>query len=166
MKSSVTKSEQLQIRVSAEQKARLKAAAAAAHMSVSEYVLATLFAPDETRFQDLLARLAAGEDRRLLLAELHDFLEALAPAAFRAAVATQPAMALDAFLSNYVAAMIEVAAHRKGEQAPLWTVSIAPLSEPYFGTPLASLRLYLLTHSPPPFRRRNIFIDASLGARV
>jgi hypothetical protein len=29
-----------------------------------------------------------------------------------------------------------------------------------------SLRLYLLTHSPAPFRRRNIFIDASVGSRV
>jgi len=31
---------------------------------------------------------------------------------------------------------------------------------------LLGLRLHLLTHSPAPFRRRNIFIDASVGARV
>ena len=43
---------------------------------------------------------------------------------------------------------------------------IAPLASPVFGSKLESLRLYLLTHSPPPFRRRNIFIDASIGARV
>jgi len=29
-----------------------------------------------------------------------------------------------------------------------------------------SLRLYLLTHSPAAFRRRNIFIDATVGAQV
>jgi hypothetical protein len=41
-----------------------------------------------------------------------------------------------------------------------------PLAEPVFGSDLMSLRLYLLTHSPAPFRRRNIFIDASVGFRV
>jgi hypothetical protein len=35
-----------------------------------------------------------------------------------------------------------------------------------FGSDLQNLRLYLLTHSPPPFRRRNIFIDSTLGDRV
>jgi hypothetical protein len=35
-----------------------------------------------------------------------------------------------------------------------------------FGSTLVSLRLYLLTHSPPPFRRRNIFIDATVGSSV
>jgi hypothetical protein len=40
------------------------------------------------------------------------------------------------------------------------------LTEPVFGSELQSLRLYLLTHSPPPFRARNIFIDATLGDRV
>jgi hypothetical protein len=49
---------------------------------------------------------------------------------------------------------------------PEWTRSIAPLAEPVFGSELQSLRLYLLTHSPPPFRARNIFIDATLGDRV
>jgi len=31
---------------------------------------------------------------------------------------------------------------------------------------LQSLRLHLLTHSPPPFRRRNIFIDSSPDKQV
>jgi hypothetical protein len=35
-----------------------------------------------------------------------------------------------------------------------------------FCSSLQSLRMHLLTHSPPPFRRRNIFIDSSLGQRV
>jgi hypothetical protein len=43
---------------------------------------------------------------------------------------------------------------------------VVPLEEPAFGTALQSLRLHLLTHSPPPFRLRNIFIDSSLGQRV
>jgi hypothetical protein len=35
-----------------------------------------------------------------------------------------------------------------------------------FGTPIESLRLHLLTASPPAFRRRRIFIDATVGDRV
>ena len=44
--------------------------------------------------------------------------------------------------------------------------AIEALSEPEFGSQLQSLRLHLLTHSPPPFRRRNIFIDTSIGGQV
>ena len=62
--------------------------------------------------------------------------------------------------------MVEQAASHKGLAPPPWIVRVPPLDEPYFGTDLKSLRLYLLTHSPPPFRRRNIFIDATLGDRV
>ncbi|HTY49830.1 MAG TPA: hypothetical protein VMB48_09070 [Steroidobacteraceae bacterium] len=40
------------------------------------------------------------------------------------------------------------------------------MSEPAFGSELRSLRLHLLTQSPPAFRCRNIFIDASVGERV
>lgn len=29
-----------------------------------------------------------------------------------------------------------------------------------------SLRLHLLTRSPPPFRRRNLFVDSSIGQRA
>jgi hypothetical protein len=35
-----------------------------------------------------------------------------------------------------------------------------------FGSDLQSLRLHLLTHSPPPFLARNIFVDATLGDRI
>jgi hypothetical protein len=49
---------------------------------------------------------------------------------------------------------------------PRWTPAIPGLSKPVFGTSLVGLRLHLLLRSPPAFRRRNIFIDASLGDRV
>jgi hypothetical protein len=61
---------------------------------------------------------------------------------------------------------VEYACARRGIEVPAWTGQIPPLASPLFGSQLESLRLYLLTHSPPPFRRRNIFIDASIGARV
>jgi hypothetical protein len=62
--------------------------------------------------------------------------------------------------------MVEYACAKRGVAVPAWTRSIAPLDEPVFGSDLESLRLYLLTRSPAPFRVRNIFIDATLGDRI
>jgi hypothetical protein len=62
--------------------------------------------------------------------------------------------------------MVEYAAARKELRPPDWTADVPPVAEPYFGTDLLTLRAHLLTRSPPPFRRRNIFIDASVGDRV
>ena len=36
----------------------------------------------------------------------------------------------------------------------------------WFASELKSLRLHLLTKSPAPFRRRNLFVDSTLGDRV
>jgi len=67
---------------------------------------------------------------------------------------------------NYVTAMVELAAHRVGVLPPLWTSGVKPLDAPVFIDPSLDLRPHLLISSPPPFRRRNIFIDSSLGDRV
>jgi hypothetical protein len=72
----------------------------------------------------------------------------------------------DAYRLNYVTAMVELAAHRAGVAPPLWTMEVLPLSAPMFIDPSLKLRAHLLTASPPPFRRRNIFVDSSLGSRV
>jgi hypothetical protein len=72
----------------------------------------------------------------------------------------------DAYVTNYVAAMVELAVHLRGVYPPSWTAEIAPLPEPVFFLPWQSLRAHLLLESPVPFRRRNIFIDSSIGARV
>lgn len=77
-----------------------------------------------------------------------------------------PTAPLAGIQANYIAAMVESACARCAIDVPTWTGQIAPLASPYFGSQLESLRLYLLTHSPPAFRRRNIFIDASIGAQV
>ncbi len=69
-------------------------------------------------------------------------------------------------MANYVATMVETAAHGKNVLPPGWTGAVRSLKEPVFVTPLAGLRLHLLLHSPPAFRRRNIFIDAGIGDRV
>jgi hypothetical protein len=67
---------------------------------------------------------------------------------------------------NYVAAIVELAAHRMGVAPPMRTAAVAPLDSPVFIDPSLKLRAHLLTASPGPFRRRNIFIDSSLGDRV
>jgi hypothetical protein len=43
---------------------------------------------------------------------------------------------------------------------------VPPLDEPHFATPLRGLRLHLLRASPVAFKRRNIFVDSSVGDRV
>jgi hypothetical protein len=60
--------------------------------------------------------------------------------------------------------MVELAAHQKGVVPPAWVREVPPLDEPHFATPLEGLRL--LRASPVPFKRRNIFIDSSVGDRV
>jgi hypothetical protein len=61
---------------------------------------------------------------------------------------------------------VEYACAKRALAVPKWTRMVEPLPEPVFATELQSLRLHLLTHSPPPFRARNIFIDATLGGQV
>jgi hypothetical protein len=81
-------------------------------------------------------------------------------------VAASPQIKLSPYLANYVAAMVELACARRAIAVPAWTRPIEPLQDPSFGSSLPNLRHYLLTHSPAPFRRRNIFIDSTLGSRV
>ena len=117
------------------------------------------------RFQELTEVCADPEGARFALAELSAWLASLGAAELREAVASPPP-ALTPYFANYVAAMVEYACAQRGVPPPGWTPAVAPLTEPAFGSALMSLRLYLLTHSPAPFRRRNIFIDASVGSRV
>ena len=159
------KSAQLQIRVSPAQKGAIQRAAARAGMDMSAYVLSRVLPVPAGRFHDGVAA-CAGSEAGFALAELHSLLSAYTTAELREAVAMPPAVSLSPFLANYVAAMVELVCAKRGLAPPAWTHTIAPLPEPAFGTTLQSLRLHLLTHSPAPFRRRNIFIDATLGDRV
>ena len=119
------------------------------------------------RFQCLVRRLARPEaQRRFVFADIHDLLAKLRPDEFSEVVRHGPDVALSPFRANYLCGMVEYAAGLKGVRPPSWTADVAPLKEPWFGTDLKSLRLHLLTNSPAPFRRRNIFIDSSVGTRV
>jgi hypothetical protein len=136
-------------------------------MDMSGWVLGKLLPPEPQTFQELVADLAENPARRrYALAELNDFLASLGTASLARAVAEGPAVALEPHLANYVAAMVETAAHQADIAPPVWSAAVPTLPEPSFGTTLAGLRLYLLLHSPPAFRRRNLFVDATVGDRV
>jgi hypothetical protein len=165
MSNEAKKSTQLQIRVSKREKSAIQAAAKRAGLDMSTYVLSRVLSAPAARFQALIEA-AAGPAPPFALAELNSFLSKLSIGELREAVATWPSIPLTSYLANYVAAMVEYACGRRAVRPPAWTRSIAPLADPVFASSLQSLRLHLLIHSPAPFRRRNIFIDSTLGARV
>ncbi len=163
-----TKSQQLQIRVTPEQKAQLKRLARGAGQDVSGYVLARTLPEARMRFSEIIRALRDGENHRFALAELGDLLAGLTRAQLPDAVAVAPAKMRDLspFLQNYVAAMVEQASHQREVPPPSWGRDVPPLEAPYFATSLRSLRLHLLRAAPTPFKRRNIFVDSGVGARV
>jgi uncharacterized protein (DUF1778 family) len=162
-----TKDQQLQLRVTAAEKADIQRAAARAGLDVTQWVLNRLLPPAGRRFRELTHALAVDPAaRRYTLAELNDLLAGLSAKQFEDATAEPPPANLPPYWANYVAAMVETAANQKGVPAPPWGAAIAPLDEPVFGAEPAALRLHLLTASPPAFRRRRIFVDSTVGDRV
>jgi hypothetical protein len=114
------------------------------------------------QFQSLAGQLR-NERPAYILAEMNDLLTHASGSQIEDLA--EPAIP-DPYLANYVAAMVEQAAHLRGTRPPRWTSSVAPLSQPVFAAPWMALRAHLLLESPVPFRRRNIFIDATIGDRV
>jgi uncharacterized protein (DUF1778 family) len=159
------KSTQLQLRVSPAEKAAIRRAARRAGLEMSAYVLARVLPASARHFQELAEAARDPESTRFVLAELNSWLASLGAGELADAVSSPPP-SLAPELANYVAAMVEYVCAQHGVAPPTWARAIAPLAEPVFGSALTSLRLHLLTHSPAPFRRRNIFIDATIGARV
>ncbi len=157
---------QLQIRVSPREKAMIIRAAKQAGMSMSAWLLARALPPKKLKFRELLDGLRNDEHNRYVYAALNDLLTELSPSMFREVVSEDADHRLTPYAQNYLAAMVELAAAQKGVIPPDWTRNIIPLMKPHFGITLTSLRLHLLTQSPAVFRRRNIFIDATLGHRV
>jgi hypothetical protein len=160
------KTHHLQIRLTPQQKAALKRQAKAAGRDVSSFVLSRVLTHEPDRFAALVRQLGTDPDHRYVLAELNDLLRDCPPLAFAETVAAADLFGVSPYLQNYVAAMVEQAAEQKGSTPPVWARMVEPLSEPHFATPLKTLRVYLLRASPVPFKRRNIFVDAGVGARV
>src|SRR5690606_4719958 len=137
------KDSQLQIRVSTAEKHAIRHAAERAGQDISTWVLGRLLPPARSRFQQLAKQLVTEpEQQRYTLAALNDLLTGLPAAACGEAVAEAPAAPLDTWAANYVAAMVETAAHRHEEPPPQWTRDVPPLDEPWFASPLAGLRLH------------------------
>jgi len=160
------KNAQLQIRVSNAEKSAVQRASKRAGMGMSEFVLSRVLSVPTDRFQDCVAACASEASPSYPLAELNSLLSAFTRSEMRDATSVRPTSALTPFMANYVAAMVEYGCNRLSIPSPDWTRSILPLEKPYFGSALQSLRLHLLAHSPAPFRRRNIFIDSTLGDRI
>lgn len=133
---------------------------------MSTYVLSRALPEARLRFLRLLEALRDDDQPSFVLAELNDFLSGLASSELRGAVEQADVTGLSPYLQNYVAAMVELAAHRRHVPPPAWVRDVEPLETPHFATSLKSLRLHLLRTAPVPFKRRNVFIDSSLGDRV
>ena len=118
------------------------------------------------RFERILSDLRESEDERFALAELSDLLADLPAGEFGRAVAGGLPTGLSPLLQNLVAAMVEHAAARNRTAPPPWARTVPPLESPWFATDLEKLRAHLLRVSPTAFRRRNLFVDATLGDRV
>jgi len=159
------KSAQLQIRLSGAQKTAIKRAAARAGIDMSAYVLSRVLSEPARAFQ-VAVRDCAGSESRFALAELNCLLSSISAGELREAIAESPAVTLTPYMSNTIAAMVELACASHAIAPPAWTRDIEPLAEPAFGSELQSVRLHLLKSSPAPFRRRNLFVDSSLGDRI
>ena len=119
------------------------------------------------QFAQFLEALRDDDQPGFALAELNDLLSSLTAGELCSAVEHADLAGLTPYLRNYVAAMVELAAHRRDVRPPAWVRDVEPMeTEPRFATPLAGLRLHLLRASPVPFKRRNIFIDSTIGDRV
>jgi uncharacterized protein (DUF1778 family) len=163
----MVKTEQLQLRVSAQQKQAIKRQARLAGQDVSRWVLGRLLPLEADELQRLIDPLRQPDGRRsMVYASIHDYLAVLPARALGPAAERLELHGLAPLEANYVAAMIEQACANKFIRPPEWLRSVRPLAKPWFASELKSLRLHLLTSSPPPFRRRNLFIDSTLGDRV
>lgn len=156
----------IQVRVTHEQKAALRQLAKRANQDLSSYILDRSLAPQSARFAKLLDSLRIDPNPAFALAALSDFLGELPAGQIDDATAHADLSRIPPLLQNYVAAMVEQACVVKRIAPPAWTREVAPLDEPYFAGGLKTLRPYLLSVSPVAFKRRNLFVDSSVGRRV
>ncbi len=162
----VIRSQNIQVRVTPEQKAALRRLAKRADQDLSSYILSRSLPADGARFDTLVSNLRDDPNPRFVLAALNDFLGELVAVQLAEAVRHADLSGLSQFLQNYLAAMVEQACALKRAAPPPWVRDVSPLVEPYFAGDLKALRPHLLRVSPVAFKRRNLFVDSSIGARV
>ena len=135
-------------------------------MDLSSWVLSRILPDDALAFTNLCHELAVSTQTSIALAQMNDFLVRLSRRNFTVATRNFDAPALTALSANLVAAMVEQTAANLGLRAPDWVKRVKPLCTPYFATEIVALRLYLLANAPVLYRRRNLFLDSTIGARV
>lgn len=136
-------------------------------MDVSAYVLARALPREAARLTAILQVLTRDDaERRFALADFNDVLTNLSAARFADVTGTLRVDSLSPLLQNYVTAMVEHAAAQKRTTPPTWVREVVPLDFPYFAVSFPGLRPYLLRAAPVAFKRRNLFIDATIGDRV
>jgi hypothetical protein len=162
----VAKTAQIQLRVTPSEKADLVRQARARGLDLSRFILGSLLPDRRTDFLRLVRSLARTSQPSFVFAEIHDLLASLGRAEFSLVTAVLPHSSLEDVRINQLAAMVETRAAELDVQPPPWTGTVKPLSVPWFATSLLSLRMHLLCNSPPAFRRRNLFVDSTIGARV
>lgn len=163
---SAAKTAQLQVRISPAQKAEIVRRARAAGLDLSAFVLSKVVPETAGRFGALVRALSDRPRDPFVLAEVNELLSSARASSLRDMVNDLPSARLDSVSSNLLSAMIETRAAALGVHPPDWTRHVPPLDEPWFPTELLSVRLHLLCNSPPAFRRRNLFVDSTLGDRV
>jgi len=160
------KSSQIQIRVSSLDKELLQHLAQAAGKDLSSWILDRVLPKESQTFQKLLDSWESSGFGSVALAEINSFFSSLNKARFCNAVEISPQLKLPPEKLNYLAAMVEIAAEQKKSSIPAWVKLVQPLDSPLFASELKSVRLHLLLNSPPAFRKRNIFVDATVGDQV
>jgi len=162
----MNKTAQIQLRVTPAEKADLVRRARAAGLDLSAWMLHRLLPDRRAQFVALVRSLTSTSQPAYVLAEIHDLLAALRRAEFSTVTEAVSAATLDEVRANQLAAMVETTAARLRARPPDWVEQVSPLGTPWFASELVSLRLHLLCHSPPAFRRRNLFVDSTIGDRV
>lgn len=161
------KSTWLQIRLSPEDKSRLKTAAEHAGQDLSTYVLTKALPQHESEFAKHIAWMLETPDSHVPFAECVDYLQTL-PAARGAELAQKPQRLdeLPVHTQNLVCAWVEHRAALWGVRSPAWVLDVPALDRPYFGSDLINLRPWLFLVSPTVYRRRNVFVERGLGWRL
>ncbi|MBN1115197.1 MAG: hypothetical protein JXA66_07645 [Oligoflexia bacterium] len=161
------KSDTIQIRVSANDKKKLKRLADTNRLTISEYIIKMCLLDNTSdTLRQIYSELAcAGNDKSYYFAFLNDYLMKVPVYLWKSITDYKPDFPEQGDLA-YVAALMEQTAHVRNLSTPSWCSDVKALDEPFMASSIKKLRLYLLINSPVPFRKRNIFIDSSAGDRV
>jgi uncharacterized protein (DUF1778 family) len=163
------KTTQVQIRLSFEQKESIRLAAERAGLDMSQWILSKIFSQPKARLLDILTQLKSvqhNKERSYVLNDFNAFLSSLDAQSLHDACGEDHKIKLDDLMANYVAAMIERAYFVKNLPSPKWLAEFDGVAEPFFASSIQAVRMHLLISSPPSFRRRNLFVDSSIGDLV